>query len=366
MRRGFRALFILTVLGSSVPANAQVTEFFDRSAFVGGAGAVTVVDFDSEGAGTVLTGNEFAAAGLTIDTSGSVGGGPINIVQNLSSGCYGANFVTEANLNSAPNGISTSITATGASPDPADNFDFILTPARSAAGLFLGNLGNGTGAFLPTTVQFFDEFGVEIAPPRILSDTTPGLIFGTACGRPRWDNRIFYGITSGIPIKTIKVRNGASDGDGITIDDVQFGDPAAPVDADGDGVLDNVDACLGTELGQPVGPDGCPPGFDGGGQSATVNGFLRYASPAANSTALPAETPAFNVFIFYGKTILPATFEATLNRVPFAGFTPAPGAKERVTIPLSPGRNVLVLRVSGVTPTGRTATETDRLVFLVP
>lgn len=37
-----------------------------------------------------------------------------------------------------------------------------------------------------------------------------------------WDNRIFCGIISKTPIKTIRVSNPPNDGDGIVIDDVQF------------------------------------------------------------------------------------------------------------------------------------------------
>jgi hypothetical protein len=131
-------------------------------------------------------------------------------------------------------------------------------------------------------------------------------------------------------------------------------------DDDNDGFLDIIDLCP-TDEG-PI--DGCP--LVGGGQSAAVNAFLTYASPASTSTSLPAGSTAFVVAIYYGPTTVPGTFEATLNGVPFGGFAHVPGGKQRVTVPLVPGRNVLVLRVSGTLATGRTATETDRLVFQVP
>ncbi len=142
-----------------------------------------------------------------------------------------------------------------------------------------------------------------------------------------------------------------TDGDGL-------GNACDP-DDDNDGVLDGADQCSLIE--GPI--NGCP--YEGGSQSDAVNGFLTYAAPAANSTSLPAGTPSFNVVVYYGGTVFPATFQATLNGAPFAGFAAVPGGKQTVTVPLSPGRNVLVLRVSGVTPSGRTATETDRLVFRV-
>lgn len=70
--------------------------------------------------------------------------------------------------------------------------------------------------------------------------------------------------------------------------------------------------------------------------------------------------------IYDGLTTVPGTFEATLNGAPFGDFAHVPGGRQRVTVPLVPGRNVLVLRVSGTLASGRTATETDRLVFQVP
>jgi hypothetical protein len=39
----------------------------------------------------------------------------------------------------------------------------------------------------------------------------------------RWDNRIFYGITTSRRIERIRVINNANDGDGIVLDDIQFG-----------------------------------------------------------------------------------------------------------------------------------------------
>ncbi len=104
----------------------------------------------------------------------------------------------------------------------------------------------------------------------------------------------------------------------------------------------------------------------GGGQRADVNEFLTYASPGEVSTDLPAGTTSFDVTIIYGQTIVAGTFQASLNGQPFAGFNPAAGTSETVTIPLSSGRNVLKLAVSGVRPDGRTATDRDQLTFIVP
>ena len=103
----------------------------------------------------------------------------------------------------------------------------------------------------------------------------------------------------------------------------------------------------------------------GGGQSNEVDSFLSYFSPSAKSTSLPGNTTDFDIGIVYGDTIDAGTFQATLNGVPFAGFDPVTVTWETVSIPLDPGRNVLVLKVKGAKASGRTATDTDRLVFIV-
>ena len=109
-----------------------------------------------------------------------------------------------------------------------------------------------------------------------------------------------------------------------------------------------------------------PPLYSAKGQRADVNDFLRFAAPTQSTTDLPAGTTSYKVIIYYGSTINPATFAATLNGAPFSGFAPAPGTSQRVTIPLGHGRNVLLLTVDGVRSDGRTATERDRLTFVVP
>jgi uncharacterized delta-60 repeat protein len=105
----------------------------------------------------------------------------------------------------------------------------------------------------------------------------------------------------------------------------------------------------------------------GGGQSNEVDSFLRYTSPSAKSSSLPVGTTNFDIGIVYGDTIDPNEFQATLNgNIISDDFNPAvTGGWETVKIPLEPGRNVLVLKVKGKKASGRTATDTDRLVFVV-
>jgi hypothetical protein len=108
-------------------------------------------------------------------------------------------------------------------------------------------------------------------------------------------------------------------------------------------------------------------GFDGGGQRPKdVNHFLSYGNPSSDHTSLPAGTTTFPLLIFYSAETLPGTFSATLNGADVSSsFHPVAGGHEFVSVPLQSGRNVLALSISGNLPS-RTATDTDRLTFLVP
>ncbi len=108
-------------------------------------------------------------------------------------------------------------------------------------------------------------------------------------------------------------------------------------------------------------------GYDGGGQRpADVNRFLRYSSPSEARTSLPAGTTSARVAITYGATIDPATFAVTLNGTDVRHlFSPQAGGSQTIDVPLAAGSNTLLLSVQGLTDSGRVATDTDRLVFLV-
>lgn len=109
-------------------------------------------------------------------------------------------------------------------------------------------------------------------------------------------------------------------------------------------------------------------GFDGRGQRPSdVNKFLTYANPTSSRTQLQAGETTFPLTIFYGPTILSQTFRATLNGADLSHlFAPTPGGHQVALLPLARGSNTLVLTVQGTTTSGRVATDTDRLVFLVP
>ncbi len=123
----------------------------------------------------------------------------------------------------------------------------------------------------------------------------------------------------------------------------------------------------------PAHREGVPPSFEAvsstprrGQWPRDVNKFLTYSSPTASHTSLPTGTTTYPLMIFYGQTILPASFRAELNGADISTwFHPTTGGHEVVSLPVRPGRNVVVLSVDGNLP-NRVATDTDRLVFLVP
>lgn len=219
------ALFLAASISSG-----QTVEYFNEASFstaVGDHQVVTFEEFAHWGDDTFL-GDEYEVCGLVIE---HLGGRSVNVIDNLLPGGYGSNYVTEANLNSQPFGISAS-TSTNGGQNTSDDFDLLFSGTVSAAGLFVGNLGN-CAETSTTTVQFLDAVGALIAE-EVLHQTHAGTIFGTAadssgvCGGQQpvpFDNRLFYGITTDQTIARVRVLNGAGDGDGIIIDDIHFNSP---------------------------------------------------------------------------------------------------------------------------------------------
>ena len=105
-------------------------------------------------------------------------------------------------------------------------------------------------------------------------------------------------------------------------------------------------------------------GFDGGGElSPEVISLLSYVNVAENNTKLPSGTQSFDLFIIYGKTVLPESFTATLNGSDVSNlFAPKARGYEFVSIPIATGENALVLSIAG---TDADAQDTDSLMFFV-
>ena len=97
-----------------------------------------------------------------------------------------------------------------------------------------------------------------------------------------------------------------------------------------------------------------------------MNLFLTYTNPVSSRTHLRATETSFPLAVKYGGTTTAATFHATLNGADVTSrFHPSPGRLEAVTLTLSPGSNTALLSIDGKTASGRTATDTDRIVLLV-
>ena len=111
-----------------------------------------------------------------------------------------------------------------------------------------------------------------------------------------------------------------------------------------------------------------PPLFYGkGGRPMDVNTFLGYEQPTKAQTILADGDKSYVVHVYYGRTIDPSTFTAELNRENVSDlFSPEPLTDEEVEIPLQRGRNTLILSVEGTRNDGKKASDTDRLVFIVP
>ncbi len=108
-------------------------------------------------------------------------------------------------------------------------------------------------------------------------------------------------------------------------------------------------------------------GFGAEGDAAkNVNRMLTFANPSGSETRLPSGTQLFSLIIFYDSHARFDSFSALLDTNQITNvFHPSPGGFERVNIPLHPGRNLLVLTVTGALP-GGVRTDQDRMEFIVP
>jgi hypothetical protein len=108
-------------------------------------------------------------------------------------------------------------------------------------------------------------------------------------------------------------------------------------------------------------------GFDGEGERPSDGDrILTYANPISPQTQLKGKRISFALILFYGGSIAPRSIKATLDgRDISRRFIPKPGGFQVVPLDLSQGSHTLVLSAQGTVSPGRTATDTDRLMFLV-
>ncbi len=82
--------------------------------------------------------------------------------------------------------------------------------------------------------------------------------------------------------------------------------------------------------------------------------LLSFASPISVSMRVARAQAKFPVVIFYGATVLPASFRATLNGADVAKrFHPKPDSHELVTLQLRPGKNELLFSAQGSAVPGK-------------
>ncbi len=197
----------------------MIREYGDHSTFADLFPDITVVRFDDQVAGTNIGGDEYP--GVFIRSR--------NIAVIDASRRLPVQAVYDRNINSFPNAISASYSIGDDTnilfDDLDDNFVFEFTNPVYGAGLWIGHLGTPlSNGRQPTTVRTFDTSGNLVGSEDLTEQSLMVIGGGTS-------NRTFYGIASNRPLGSVEISNPPSDGDGITIDDVQFSTSSVPLDS---------------------------------------------------------------------------------------------------------------------------------------
>jgi len=110
--------------------------------------------------------------------------------------------------------------------------------------------------------------------------------------------------------------------------------------------------------------------FDGNKGNSETNQLLRYTAPLNKTNELPVGISDYTMRIYYGKTVLPSTFKATLGNgsskedITYL-FNSKAFSDEEVTIPLQPGKNTLNLSINGKAANGHDTKDSDSFIFTV-
>lgn len=206
-REAANLLAAACLLACNAPAAAG--EVFHYASYAALTGAPTIVGFDERPAGTLLSGTEYP--GVTISGRRLAVVNPEDFAPGL--------LVGGQNVQSPAQGLSSSIYYSGSTllfDNGPDDITFTLATPRTAAGLWIGNLGNDNDdPSTPTVVSFFDASGALLAS-ETFTQGHEGQI-GTGA-----NNRVFYGLISDVPIASFRLFNGVGDFDGVLVDDVQW------------------------------------------------------------------------------------------------------------------------------------------------
>ncbi len=264
---------------------------------------LTTVDFEPFSTGTILTGTEYTGLGLTLTQRD---GDPMRVAA-----AGDGSFVSTGNVRSPTHVVSSSAIPGlpfGFDDTRSENYDFTFTTPQTSVGLWVANLNPG---FNTVTVQFLDAGGVVIGTLP-LTTLDSNLIVGSA---GQFDNRLFVGINSSTPVKSIRVVHPDGDADGIAFDDVVWGAAASnPLP-----ILTSLSPATGTVGGQgftlTVNGSNFVPGaevrWNGSARSTTFvnNGQLLAAIAAADLAATGTATVTASN---------PAPGGGTSNGLPFA------------------------------------------------
>jgi hypothetical protein len=110
--------------------------------------------------------------------------------------------------------------------------------------------------------------------------------------------------------------------------------------------------------------------YDGNKGNGETNQLLRYTAPLNKTIELPVGTSSYTLRVYYGKTVLPNTFKATLGNGNSKEdittlFHPQAFSDEEVIIPLQLGKNILNLSINGKAANGHDTKDADSFVFTV-
>lgn len=238
--------------------------------------------------------------------------------------------------------------------------DFTTDTSAATLGTFVGThtftlrISNAPSSNTTLNVQNYClaetavRFGLNPTMPGFVHSLTPG-----SDGESLSDLGLFVGISvtgHGLP---------DLDGDGFT-NDVDCDDLNPTVYPGAPELFDGLDNDCDTSIDEDILTSPAK------GQRSDVNDFLIYAGPLDSRTSLESGTTSYDVMIKYGDTTDSTTFSAILNGNSITHlFNPSDAIAETVSIPLEEGGNVLKLSIDGIRTDGRTATDTDRLSFIV-
>jgi hypothetical protein len=201
-----------------------------------------------------------------------------------------------------------------------------------------------------------DGVGDACDPSPMLPDDAPGDTGGDMDGDGAADDADNCPATA-----NATQADGDRDGAGDACDLCPLVAYSANLDADGDAVGDACDPCPDDGSCGPA----RSPSFVGGKARQEAELFLSFVAPSAKVTRIPRDALAAEVWITFGPSVDPRTLRLKVDRADATALLGSivPGTSKRVMLPLGGRRTRVSFRIKGAKSSGRTARDTDRLVF---